>query len=128
MSAQKEDDGVGYKQPPKAYRWKKGQCGNPGRKRKRTLKGTAEIIDRLFVKPVRFVENGSARKASGLAVIVRQLVKRQLAGERRAMAVLNKYQTFAVRQNVSRDTLILSDSSERRREMAKRAKAVEGET
>jgi hypothetical protein len=44
------------------------------------------------------------------------------------MAVLNKYQTFAVRQNVSRDTLILSDSSERRREMAKRAKAVEGET
>jgi hypothetical protein len=75
MSAQKEDDGVGYKQPPKAYRWKKGQCGNSGRKRKRTLKGTAEIIDQLFVKPVRFVENGSARKASGLAVIVRQLVK-----------------------------------------------------
>jgi hypothetical protein len=49
-----------------------------------------------------------------------------LAGERRAMNVRLKYETFAVRQNVSRDILILSDSSERRRETAKRAKAVEG--
>jgi len=24
MIAQKEDDAVGYKRPPKAYRWKKG--------------------------------------------------------------------------------------------------------
>jgi Family of unknown function (DUF5681) len=128
MIAQKEDDAVGYKLPPKAYRWEKGQCGNPGRKRKRALKGTAEIIDQLFTKPVSFVENGSVRKASGLAVIVSQLVKKQLAGERRAMNVRLKYETFAVRQNVSRDILILSDSSERRREMAKRAKAVEGGT
>jgi hypothetical protein len=44
------------------------------------------------------------------------------------MAVLSKYEAFAVRQNVSRDILILSDSSERRPEMAKRAKAVEGES
>jgi Family of unknown function (DUF5681) len=128
MIAQKEDGGVGYKRPPKAYRWKKGQCGNPGRKRKRVLKGAAEIIDQLFAKPVSFVEDGSVRKASGLAVIVSQLVKKQLAGERRAMNVRLKYETFAVRQNVSRDILILSDSSERRREMAKRAKAVEGGT
>jgi Family of unknown function (DUF5681) len=128
MIAQKEDDAVGYKRPPKAYRWKKGQCGNPRRKRKRELKGAAEIIDQLFAKPVSFVENGSVRKASGLAVIVSQLVKRQMAGERRAMNVRLKYETFAVRQNVSRDILILSDSPERRREMAKRAKAVEGGT
>jgi Family of unknown function (DUF5681) len=126
MSAQKDDDAVGYKRPPKAYRWKKGQSGNPGRKRKRALKGTAEIIDQLFTKPVSFVENGSALKACGLAVIVRQLAIRQSAGERRAMNVRLKYETFAVRQNASRDILILSDSRERRRETAKRAKAVEG--
>jgi hypothetical protein len=128
MTIQKEDDAVGYKRPSKAYRWKKGQCGNSSRKRKRALKGAAEIIDQLFAKPVRFVENGSVRKASGLAVIVSQLVKKQLAGERRAMNVRLKYETFAIRQNVSRDILILSDSPERRREMAKRSKAVEGET
>ena len=39
----KPDEGVGYRRPPKHTRWKKGQCGNPGRKRKRALKGTAEI-------------------------------------------------------------------------------------
>jgi Family of unknown function (DUF5681) len=93
------DDAVGYKRPPKAYRWKKGQCGNPRRKRKRELKGAAEIIDQLFAKPVSFVEDGSVRKASGLAVIVSQLVKRQIAGERRAMNVRLRYETFAVRQN-----------------------------
>ena len=61
-------------------------------------------------------------KANGLEVIVTQLVKKELAGDRRAMAVRLKYAEFAVRQNVSRDILILSDSSERRREMAKRAR------
>jgi hypothetical protein len=127
MSAQKENDGVGYKRPPKAYRWKKGQCGNPGRKRTRALKGAAEIIDRLFANPVTVVENGSARRANGLEVIVTQLVKKELAGDRRAMAVRLKYAEFAARQNVSRDILITSDQSDRRREMAKRAKAQEGE-
>jgi hypothetical protein len=95
MIAQKEDDAVGYKRPPKAYRWKKGQYGNPGRRRKRPLKGAAEIIDQLFAKSVSFVEDGSVRKASGLAVIVSQLVKKQLAGERRAMNVRLKYETFS---------------------------------
>ena len=126
MSAPQDDDTVGYKRPPKASRWKKGQCGNPGRKRTRALKGAAEIIDQLFAKPVNVVENGSARRANGLEVIVSQLVKKEMAGDRRAMAVRLKYAEFAVRQNVSRDILITSDQSDRRREMAKRAKAEEG--
>ena len=128
MSAPQDDDVVGYRRPPKASRWKKGQCGNPGRKRTRALKGAAEIIDQLFARPVNVVENGSARRANGLEVIVSQLVKKELAGDRRAMAVRLKYAEFAVRQNVSRDILITSDQSDRRREMAKRAKAEEGRT
>jgi Family of unknown function (DUF5681) len=128
MSGQKQDDAVGYKRPPKAYRWKKGQCGNPSRRPRRALKGAAEIIDELLAKPVRVVEDGSVRKATGLAVIVSQLVRRQLRGERRAMNVRLKYETFAARQNASRDILILSDSAERRREMEKRAKTMEGGT
>jgi Family of unknown function (DUF5681) len=77
MSAQQDDDAVGYRRPPKAFRWKKGQCGNPGRKRTRALKGAAEIIDQLFAKPVNVVESGSARRANGLEVIVTQLVKKE---------------------------------------------------
>src|SRR5258708_32597602 len=102
MIAQKEDDAVGYKRPPKAYRWKKGQCGNPRRKRKRELKGAAEIIDQLFAKPVSFVENGSVRKPSGLPVIVSQLVKRQLPGGRPARNLGLKHITSPGRHNGAR--------------------------
>jgi hypothetical protein len=119
----KRADGAGYRRPPNASRWKKGQCGNPHRKR--ALKGAAEIIDQLFAKPVDVVENGSARTANGLEIIVTQLVRKEMAGDRRAMAVRLKYAAFAVRQKVSRDILITSDQSDRRREMAKRAKAEE---
>ncbi len=118
----KPDEGVGYRRPPKHTRWKKGQCGNPGRKRKRALKGTAEIIDQLFAKPVTFTENGSARTANGLAVIVTQLVKKELAGDRRAMAVRLKYEAFAVRQNGHRGFVLISEKNDDTRERARRAK------
>lgn len=70
MSAPDDDDAVGYKRPPKGSRWKKGQCGNPGRKRKRPTKGVVEIIDQLLATPVNVVENGSARPMSGFELIV----------------------------------------------------------
>jgi Family of unknown function (DUF5681) len=127
MSVPKDDDAVGYKRPPKAYRWKKGQSGHPGRKRGRALKSAADIIDQLFAKPVSFVENGSTRRASGLAVIVHQLVKRQFAGDRRAMDVRLKYETFAGRENAPRDILLVSDSRPPQTRNAKRAKKSEGD-
>src|SRR5262249_28944974 len=39
---------VGYCRPPKAARWKKGQCGNPNRIRKRAPKRVVEMIDEFF--------------------------------------------------------------------------------
>lgn len=118
----KPDEGVGYRRPPKHTRWKKGQCGNPGRKRKRALKGTAEIIDQLFEKPITFTENGSARTANGLALIVTQLVKKEMAGDRRAMAVRLKYEAFAVRQNGHPGFVLISEKNDDTRERARRAK------
>ena len=44
MSAPQDDDVVGYKRPPKASRWKKGECGNPGRKRTRALKSGRKLL------------------------------------------------------------------------------------
>jgi Family of unknown function (DUF5681) len=111
VSAPGGDDAVGYMRPPKGSRWKKGQCGNPRRRRKRSAKSTVEIIDQLFAKPMEFVEHGFARRETGLALIVTQLLKKELAGERRAMAVLNKYEAFALRQNESRDILLKFASS-----------------
>jgi hypothetical protein len=112
MNVPENDDAVGYKRPPKNFRWKKGQCGNPGRKRKYKRKGVVEIIDQLFAKRMKVVDNGSTRSMSGLALIVTQLVKKELANERGAMSVRLKYEAFALRQNGSRDILLISDPTQ----------------
>jgi hypothetical protein len=122
MSALQNDDAVGYKRPPKHTRWKKGQCGNPGRKRKRAPKGTAEIIDQLFEKTITFTENGLARTVNGLALIVTQLVKKEMAGDRRAMAARLKYEAFTGRQNGHPGFVLISEKSDDTRELARRAK------
>ena len=116
------DDAVGYRRPPKRTQWQKGQCGNPKRERKSAPRGAAEIIDQLFEKPITFTENGSARTANGLTVIVTQLVKKEMAGDRRAMAVRLKYEAFAVRQNGHPGFVLISEKYDDTREMARRAK------
>ena len=75
MSAPDDAYEVGYGRPPKETRWKKGQSGNPGPKKRRPAAvATVEIIDRLFVKPVEIVENGVVRKVSTLEAILMRLV------------------------------------------------------
>ena len=68
------------------------------RKRKSVPRGAAEIIDQLFAKRFKVTENGSPRTASGLEVIITRLISKEIAGDRRAMAVRLKYLAFAHRQ------------------------------
>lgn len=76
---------VGYGRPPQETRWKKGQSGNPGPKRRRTASvATVEIIDRLFGDPVEIVENGVARKVSALEAILMRLWAAEMSGSKRA--------------------------------------------
>ena len=100
------DDAVGYRRPPKRTQWRKGQCGNPTRKRKSVPRGTAEIIDQLFAKRFKVTENGSPRMASGLEVIIIRLISKEISGDRRAMAVRLKYLAFAHRQRGAPETVI----------------------
>jgi hypothetical protein len=100
------DNAVGYRRPPKRTQWQKGQCGNPTRKRKSAPKGAAEIIDQLFAKRFKVTENGSPRTASGLEVIITRLISKEIAGDRRAMAVRLKYLAFAHRHKGARETVI----------------------
>jgi hypothetical protein len=59
MSSRDDDYKVGYGRPPKETRWKKGQSGNRGpKKREPAAVATMEIIDRLLAEPVEIVENG----------------------------------------------------------------------
>jgi Family of unknown function (DUF5681) len=76
---------VGYGRPPKETRWKKGQSGNPGPKKRRLAAvATVEIIDRLFREPVEIVENGVGREVSTLEAILLRLWAAEISGSKRA--------------------------------------------
>jgi hypothetical protein len=87
---------VGYGRPPKSTRWKKGQCGNPDRVRKKPPKRVVDMIDEFFAAEIDIVENGTSRRVSNFEAIVLQLWIKAVTGtSKRALNVLLKYLEFA---------------------------------
>jgi hypothetical protein len=86
---------VGYGRPPEHSKWKKGQCGNPRRIRKRSPKPVGTMIDEFFAGEVVFVENGISQRRSAFEIIILQLCKKAMNGNTRALNVLKKYSDFA---------------------------------
>ena len=98
---------VGYGRPPKENRWKKGQSGNAGAKKRRPAAvATVEIIDRLFVKPVEIVENGVARKVSTLEAILMRLWAAEMSGSKCAGRVRLQFQELVPKNDRTREILI----------------------
>jgi hypothetical protein len=89
---------VGHGRPPTHTRWKKGQCGNPKRSRKQDPKLVIELIDEFFAEEIKILEEGIPRRVSKFEAIVLQLFSKAMAGNKRAMNVLLKYQAFAASQ------------------------------
>ncbi len=86
---------VGYGRPPRHTRWKKGESGNPRRKKRRAREGTIAILERLLMHPVQIMINGEVGKMSALEAIITQLIQKDLAGNARAARVLRKYRQLA---------------------------------
>jgi hypothetical protein len=86
---------IGYCRPPGHSKWKKGQCGNPARIRKRPVKPAAAMIDEFFAREIDIVENGISQRRSAFAIILLQLYNKATAGNARALNVLTKYSDFA---------------------------------
>jgi Family of unknown function (DUF5681) len=85
---------IGKGRPPKAFRWKKGQSGNPRRKPRRPPKD-AELIERLFRRPFAVIEGGEKVRRTGFKIIFAQLMAKESAGDRRAAKTRDRYQRFA---------------------------------
>ena len=90
---------VGYCRPPKRTQWRKGQCGNPKRMRKKNPKPVVDMIDEFVAGEIDIVEQGVSRRVSALEAIVLQLWRHAVAGSKRAMNVLLQYQAFAARRS-----------------------------
>jgi Family of unknown function (DUF5681) len=94
VTLRQKDCEVGYKRPPKHTQWKKGQCGNPKRQYRCAPKGTVALIDELLEEQIIIVEAGVSRRISVFEAILLQLWSKEMAGDKRAIAVRLKYQEF----------------------------------
>ena len=101
MNTRSKKYDVGYCRPPEHSKWKKGQCGNPARIRRRTVKSVAAMVDEFFAREVKIVEDGVALRRSGFEIIYLQLSKQAMAGNTRALRVLTKYSDFAASRDVT---------------------------
>ena len=69
--AECQDEKVGYKSPPRASQWKKGQSGNPtGRKKRPVVTDLRELLDSILDEPTKIREGGHLRTVPVLEAIV----------------------------------------------------------
>ncbi len=69
------------------------------------------MIDRFFSAPVAITVNGEEKKVSTLAAIILQLWLKEITGDRRALDVRLKYETFARANSEIKVEMIFVDSA-----------------
>lgn len=112
MSASTEDDSpTGYGNPPKKYRWKKGQSGNSRRQRAKPSESTVAVIDRLLGAPVQITINGETEAVPALEAIIFQLLQKEMSGNQQAARTLLKYREFASRSTKKKLEITFVDNS-----------------
>lgn len=111
MSDKPPEYKVGRGKPPKHTQWAKGQSGNPNRIYKRPPKTVLELIDKFLADDIGVVENGISRRVSCFEAIAIQLCIKATAGNKRAMRVLLRYQSFAKSRGGKRgyEIIVVSD-------------------
>jgi hypothetical protein len=97
---------VGHGRPPKKSRWKKGQSGNPKRRRRTAPQPDAEMIERLFRRSSDVVEGGKTVRKTAFEIIYAQLLIKESAGDHRAAKVRDRYSRFATALRQSRGILL----------------------
>ncbi len=84
-----EEEKVGYKSPPKASQFKKGQSGNP-KGRPKHPKTFAEALNKELGETVTITENGKKRKVKMLEVIAKKYIKYVVNNEDKLMRLFIK--------------------------------------
>jgi hypothetical protein len=78
---------VGYCNPPRHARFKKGQSGNPRGRPKGTL-NMATVLERTLREKVVINENGRRKTATKLEAAIKQLTNKAASGELKALQLL----------------------------------------
>jgi hypothetical protein len=78
---------VGYRNPPEATRFKKGQSGNPTGRRKGSL-NVATVFARTLREKVVVNENGQRKTMTKFEAAIKQSVNKAASGDHRALQLL----------------------------------------
>lgn len=73
----------GYKRPPTATRWKKGQSGNPSGRKRGTLNLRTDLLAEL-AEVIQINEGGTARRITKQRALLKSLAARGIKGDARA--------------------------------------------
>ncbi len=89
------DEEVGYGRPPRSYRFKAGQSGNP-KGRPKGAKSEATLLVELLNRKIEIRQNGKVRKITILEGILHKLAEDSLNGNTKSAAfVLNRLSAIA---------------------------------
>jgi Family of unknown function (DUF5681) len=97
---------VGYCNPPKEYRFKKGVCANPKGRGKRIKPPYERVIEEVMSAPITFQEGGRQKRATRAEVLVRKHVSAALNGDPESAMRLLQLHKHAVRYAVEGPTII----------------------
>jgi hypothetical protein len=81
---------VGYKNPPKHTRWKKGQSGNPRGPKKRP-KSTQELARLAIYRTVTIIRDGKRERVTRLEAFLERLIEDAITGQPTARRLLLDY-------------------------------------
>lgn len=111
MTTSSDDDDVGYSRPPREFRWKKGQSGNP-RKKPRRPETAVEMVDRFLLSLVNATMDGETKRVTALEAIISQLQIKELSGNFRASRILLEYREFASQAGEKEVRLVFIDDED----------------
>ena len=124
-----DDDRVGYKRPPRKYRFKPGQSGNP-RGRSTGARGLKTILRKELSGRVRITENGKTRTISKMELLIKRLVEMGGKGDFKSLAKLLDLGTivFGMDDEERAATALTREEQAIIDEAAKRRRALGGKT
>jgi hypothetical protein len=99
MTDDSDDELVGCGRPPKHSRWLKGQTGNRKRQYARRKISPLELIEKELAELIPITSTDGDQKVPKLMAILLQLNQKMLLGDRRALAVLMKFEALAARNS-----------------------------
>ena len=77
------DPPVGYGNPPKQHRFKKGQSGNPKGRPRKTRNIKTEFLEEMS-EAISIVENGSRKDISKRRAVLKSIINKAMSGDHKS--------------------------------------------